>query len=128
MGLASGLWLGGALPVVLIQNTGLLEAGDGLRGTASRMGAPILLLITCRGYTTARNAGIDPSQGEVGRDVLVRSDLDSVAHMTEATLRAWGIPFRHLRDSSDLTPIEEAFAEAREDERPVAVLLDTSFG
>jgi len=127
MGLASGLWLGGAQPVVLIQNTGLLEAGDGLRGTASRMGAPILLLITCRGYAKARDAGFDPSQAEVDRDVLVRNDLDSVAHMTESTLRAWGIPFRYLRDSSDMTPIEEAFAQAREDERPVAVLIDTSF-
>lgn len=127
MGLASGLWLGGAHPVVLIQNTGLLEAGDGLRGTAARMGAPILLLITCRGYAKARGAGVDPNLGEVDRDVLVRSDLDSVAHMTEATLRAWGIPFRYLRDSSDLTPIGEAFAQAREDERPVAVLLDTFF-
>ncbi len=127
MALASGLWLGGALPVVLIQNTGLLEAGDGLRGTASRMGAPILLLITCRGYAKARSAGVDPNQGEVDRDVLVSGELDSVAHMTEATLRAWGIPFRYLRDSSDLTPIEEAFAHAREEERPVALLLDTSF-
>ncbi|MFH1766222.1 MAG: hypothetical protein ABIF09_18720 [Gemmatimonadota bacterium] len=127
MGLASGLWLGGALPVILIQNTGLLEAGDGLRGTASRMGAPILLLITCRGYATAREAGVDPSEGEVDRDVLVRNDLDSVAYMTEATLRAWGIPFSYLRDSSDLAPIEMAFAQAQKDQRPVAVLIDTSF-
>ena len=127
IGLASGLWLGGAQPVVLIQNTGLLEAGDGLRGTASRMGAPILLLITCRGYAKARGAGFDPSQAEVDREVLVRNDLDSVAHMTEATLRAWGIPFRYLRDSSDLTPIAEALSQAQEYQRPVAVLLDTSF-
>ena len=35
---ASGLWMGGATPVVLVQNTGLLEAGDALRGTAVRMG------------------------------------------------------------------------------------------
>jgi len=127
MGLASGLWLGGALPAVLIQNTGLLEAGDGLRGTAARMGAPILLLITCRGYAKARRAGFDPATGGVDRDVLVRSDLDSVAHMTEGTLRTWGIPFRYLLDSSDLTPVEEAFIQAAEEERPVAVLLDTSF-
>jgi len=113
--------------VVLIQNTGLLEAGDGLRGTASRMGAPLLLLVTCRGYAKARSVGIDPSRGEVDRDVLVRNDLDSIAHMTEATLRAWGIPFQYLRDPSDLTPIEEAFTQARKDERPVAVLIDASF-
>jgi sulfopyruvate decarboxylase TPP-binding subunit len=127
MGLASGLWLGGASPVVLIQNTGLLEAGDGLRGTASRMGAPILLLITCRGYAAARRAGIDPGGREVDRDILVRNDLDSVAHMTEATLRAWGIPFRYLRDSSDLNPVAEGFAQAQAESRPVAVLIDTSF-
>ena len=128
MGLASGLWLGGALPAVLIQNTGLLEAGDGLRGTAARMGAPILLLVTCRGYAKARSAGFDPRTGDVDRDILVRSDLDSVAHMTEGTLRAWGIPFRYVVDSSDLTPIEDAHCQAVEEERPVAVLLDTSFG
>jgi len=127
IGLASGLWLGGAVPVVLIQNTGLLEAGDGLRGTASRMGAPILLLITCRGYAKARGAGFDPTRSEVDRSVLVRDDLDSVAHMTESTLRAWGIPFQYLRDSSDLAPIETAFAQAQEEERPVAVLIDTTF-
>ena len=91
------------------------------------MGVPLLLLVTCRGFEKARGAGLDPSLGEVDRDVLVRSDLDSVAHMTEATLRAWGIPFRYLRDASDLTPIKEALIQAREDQRPVAVLLDTSF-
>lgn len=127
MGLASGLWLGGATPVVLIQNTGLLEAGDALRGTAARMAAPILLLITCRGYAKARSAGVDLTGDPVDRDILVRNDLDSVAHMTEATLRAWGIPFRYLRDCSDLTPVREGFAQAREEGRPTAVLLDTSF-
>lgn len=127
LGLASGLWLGGARPAVLIQNTGLLEAGDALRGTASRMGAPILLLVTCRGYPKARGQGIEPGKREVDRDILVRNDLDSVAHMTESTLDAWGIPFLPLRDSSDLTPVETGFARAYEEQRPVAVLLDATF-
>ena len=84
-------------------------------------------MVTCRGFAKARGSGLDPNQGPVERDVLVRSDLDSVAHMTEATLRAWGIPFWHLSDASDLNPIEEAFFQARAEERLVAVLLDTSF-
>jgi sulfopyruvate decarboxylase TPP-binding subunit len=125
--LASGLWLGGAAPAVLIQNTGLLEAGDGLRGTASRMGAPILLLVTCRGYAKSRAAGLEPRGVRITRDVLVRPDLDSVAHMTEPTLEAWGIPFLHLRDAGDLTPVREGWAQANREERPVAVLVDTSF-
>ena len=125
--LASGLWLGGARPLVLIQNTGLLESGDGLRGTASRMGAPILLLVTCRGFSRSRQAGREPGAGEMTRDLLVRPDLDSVAGMTHSTLRAWGIPFHTLQDPLDLTPIREGWTMAQEEERPVAVLLDASF-
>ena len=122
--LASGLWLGGALPVVVIQNTGLLEAGDGLRGTASRMGAPLLLLVTLRGYADARALGVDPGRGIRGRECLVRPELDSVALMTEGTLEAWGIPFVAQGDPSDLSPIRDAWRMAREQERPVAVLLE----
>jgi len=125
--LASGLWLGGAAPVVLIQNTGLLESGDGLRGTASRMGAPLLILVTCRGYSRSRASGREPREMEMTRDTLVRPDLDSVAHMTEPTLEAWGVPFFHLRESTDLSPIRDGWKLTQEDERPVAVLLDTEF-
>ena len=156
MALASGLWLGGARPAVLIQNTGLLEAGDGLRGTASRIGAPLLLLVTCRGYAGARARGVElgrmgpgeeadrrnashpgdpspnaPADGGGRRDPraldrrdLVRADTDSVALMTEPTLRAWGIPYEVMRDEEDPEPLEKAWKRAREEERPVAVLLD----
>lgn len=125
--LAAGLCLGGASPAVIIQNTGLLESGDGLRGTASRMGAPLLLFVTCRGYAKSRAFGKEPHEVEVSRDMLVRADLDSVAHMTESTLRAWGIPFLHLRDPADLAPLRDGWALAQEEERPVAVLIDASF-
>ncbi|MGD2123681.1 MAG: thiamine pyrophosphate-binding protein [Gemmatimonadota bacterium] len=127
IGMASGLWLGGASPAVLIQNTGLLEAGDALRGTASRMGVPLLLLVTCRGYEKARGLGLEPAGLAVDREVLVRNDLDSVAHMTESTLKAWAIPYLRVSDPDDLSPVGEALSSARKDERPVAVLLDTSF-
>jgi sulfopyruvate decarboxylase TPP-binding subunit len=124
--LASGLWLGGAQPAVLIQNTGLLESGDALRGTASRMGVPLLLLLTCRGYAKARAMGFDPAEGALSRDVLVRADLDSVAHMTEKTLEAWGVPVHVLRDPDNPMPLRDAWRQAREEGRPVAVLLDTT--
>lgn len=124
--LASGLWLGGARPAAVLQNTGLLEAGDGLRGTAARMGVPLLLLVTCRGYAKAREKGIEPGTRSVDRDTLVRSDLDSVAPMTEATLRAWGIPYHVVSEATGLEAIRRGFAQAQEEERPVAVLLDVS--
>jgi hypothetical protein len=49
---AAGLWIGGGAPAVLIQNTGFLESGDALRGTAMRMRIPVLCLLTYRGYAT----------------------------------------------------------------------------
>lgn len=124
--LASGLWLGGAAPVVLMQNTGLLEAGDGLRGTALRMGAPLLLLVTLRGYAEARAQGVDPGEGIRGRMDLVRPELDTAALMTEGTLEAWGIPFLRVSDGTDLSPIRDAWRMAEKEERPVAVLLEAS--
>jgi sulfopyruvate decarboxylase subunit alpha len=57
--LASGLFLGGKTPVVLIQNTGFLESGDAFRGTAFNMGIPLVLIIGYRGYESMRS-GMDP--------------------------------------------------------------------
>ena len=73
------------------------------------MGAPLVLLVTGRGFAKARKAG-PVEEGVSSRDILVREDLDSVAHMTEGTLRAWGIPYLFLTDSGDLSPVAEAFA------------------
>jgi thiamine pyrophosphate-dependent acetolactate synthase large subunit-like protein len=118
---ASGLWVGGATPVVLIQNTGLLESGDALRGTAMRMRVPLVCLVTYRGYATL--AAIGGAPHSVDLEVLSRPDVDSVAVLTEPTLRAWGVPFDFLQADSDLPRISEAFATAQRREQPVALLV-----
>ena len=61
--IASGLWLGGASPLVVVQNTGLLESGDAIRGTAMRMGAGIPIVVTGRGYAKMRAAGDADAEG-----------------------------------------------------------------
>ena len=101
--LASGLWLGGASPLVVIQNTGLLEAGDGLRGTAQRMGAPIPFVVTGRGYAKMEGAGVRRDDPRT-RELLTRADVDSTALLTEPTLDAWGIPYE--RCDADRDPVE----------------------
>ncbi len=101
--LASGLWLGGASPLVVIQNTGLLEAGDGLRGTAQRMGAPIPFVVTGRGYAKMERAGVRRDDPRT-RELLTRADVDSTALLTEPTLDAWGIPYE--RCDADRDPVE----------------------
>ena len=118
--LAAGLWLGGRNPLVLIQNTGLLESGDSLRGTLVRMRIPVVCLVTYRGYArfTRLEAPPDPSP-----EVLSRPDLDSVAVMTEPTLRAWGVPFDFLHTNEDIAKISAAFAHAQQLSAPVVVLV-----
>jgi sulfopyruvate decarboxylase subunit alpha len=121
--IACGLWIGGAQPLVVIQNTGFLESGDSIRGTAQRMAAPIPVLITGRGYAKMRTAGAAPDD-EKTHELMTRSDVDSVALLTEPTLAAWGIPFARCEGDDD--PAEallETIEEAREQERPVALVV-----
>ena len=106
--IASGLYLGGARPLVLIQNTGLLEAGDALRGTAYNMGVPLVLLVGYRGYPS-----LLPNAPQV----------DTAAAFTEPTLRAWDIPYDVLADDQDAGRLAAAFAGAAATSRPTAVLI-----
>ena len=124
--IASGLWLGGKSPVVVVQNTGLLESGDSLRGTAVRMGVPLLCVVTYRGYGSmiAHAAELEGNGSNI--ETFTRNDVDSAALVTEPTLRAWGIPY-HVY-SGDATPesLIDAWQEAHRERRPVAVLLTQS--
>jgi sulfopyruvate decarboxylase TPP-binding subunit len=121
--LASGLWLGGAAPLVVIQNTGLLESGDALRGTALRMGVPLPCIVTGRGYAKNALAGISPGE-PLTRELLTRPDADTAAIFTEPTLSAWGIPFSWCPPAEDpVAAVTATILRARMDERPVALIL-----
>lgn len=120
---AAGLWMGGAQPLVVIQNTGLLESGDALRGTVQRMAAPIPVLVTGRGYTKMHAAGVDPG-AERTIALLTRSDVDSTALFTEPTLQAWGVPFSRCEGEDAPAPaLLRTIDEARGQERPVALVV-----
>ena len=121
--LASGLWIGGAAPVVAIQNTGLLESGDALRGTSVRMGIPLLCLIGYRGYASMKHHGIDPFKRPDSADTLRRPDVDSTALLTEPTLEAWGIPYAVLEPGQEREIVVAAWNRAIDEDRPVALLL-----
>ena len=121
--IAAGLWIGGAFPLVVVQNTGLLESGDAIRGTVLRMAAPVPVLVTGRGYAKMVGAGLTPEERPT-RELLSRQDIDSTALLTEPTLAAWGIPF--LRCEGDDDPVEallRTIDDARESERPAAVIM-----
>ena len=125
--IASGLWLGGASPLVVVQNTGLLESGDSLRGTAVRMGVPLPIVVTWRGFGKMVRAGVNPTD-ERTPGLLKRADVDSVALLTEPTLAAWGVPYRTCTGEEDpVDALRATMSDALDQERPVALLLGRSF-
>lgn len=108
---ASGLWVGGQQPVVIIQNTGFLESGDALRGTATEMAVPLLAVMDYRGFHSLK------------RQSASAAPPDSAAEYFEPTLKAWGLPYHFLEDGRELDIMRGALALAREQSRPVAVLM-----
>ena len=105
--LAAGLHLGGRRPLLVLQNTGLLEAGDAFRGTTYNMGIPLVMVIGYRGYRS-----LEPGAERV----------DTAASFCEPTLKAWSIPYSMLRSSQDCALIGAAFELAASSSLPVAVL------
>lgn len=102
---AAGLWIGGKTPIIQIQNTGLMEAGDSLRGWAIGLNVPIVLLVGYRGWT---RHGVT---------------TDTAAVYTERFLNAFGINYYMVENNADAQRISVAFEEARKLNRPVAVLI-----
>ncbi len=45
MAIAAGLWVGGKRPVALIQNTGMFESGDSIRGLGLDINFPLVMMI-----------------------------------------------------------------------------------
>ena len=103
--LAAGLATAGATPIVLIQNTGLMESGDSLRGWAVGLNIPVVLMVGYRGWT---RHGVN---------------TDTAATYTERFLHAFAITYYLVETSADAPRISIAFEEARRTRRPVAVLM-----
>ena len=110
MPISAGLWIGGKKPVTMIQNTGMFESGDSIRGWALDIDFPLVLMIGYRGWT---------------RHGLTR---DSAARFTEPILHAWGINYYLIETDEDAPRITMAFEEAERDNRPVACLLGAEYG
>jgi sulfopyruvate decarboxylase TPP-binding subunit len=94
----------------LIQNTGVLESGDSIRGLGLDIGQPLVMLIGYRGWD---------------RHGLTR---DSAAKYIEHILHAWGLEYYLVEVDDDAHRISLAFQRAEETSKPVAVLLGTEFG
>jgi sulfopyruvate decarboxylase subunit alpha len=102
---AAGLYVGGKTPMILIQNTGLMESGDSLRGWAIDMNIPLVLVVGYRGWN---RHGVATS---------------TAATYTEHFLHAFRINYYMVENTTDVPRISSAFEEAKKNKRPVAVLV-----
>ncbi|MDA0733876.1 MAG: thiamine pyrophosphate-binding protein [Chloroflexi bacterium] len=106
---AAGLSVGGKKPIILIQNTGLMESGDSLRGWGLGLNIPVVIMVGYRGYT---RHGVNS---------------DTAATYTEPFLNAFGIQYYLIENDADSERISVAFAEAERTKRPVAILVGDEF-
>lgn len=77
VGLAAGLMLGGAKPVVAVQCTGFFEAGDAVRNVAHDLKLPLKLIVGVRGFAA----------------VLAGKGKDNCPHFAEKVMNAWELPW-----------------------------------
>jgi sulfopyruvate decarboxylase subunit alpha len=105
--LAAGLHLGGRRPIVVIQCTGLFEAGDTLRNILYDLHLPLFFVIGVRSYHAHK-------QG---------TSTDSCPVFTEPILRAWQVPYVVLDRNHTADDLAAAYRHARTKGQAFAVLL-----
>jgi sulfopyruvate decarboxylase TPP-binding subunit len=76
IGVAAGLMLGGAQPIVVIQCTGFFEAGDAVRNVAHDLKLPLKLIVGVRSWS-AHAAG---------------KSADNCPRFTTKLVQAWELP------------------------------------
>jgi sulfopyruvate decarboxylase subunit alpha len=107
--IAAGLSAGGRTPMILIQNTGMMEAGDSLRGWLLGLNIPVVMMVGYRGWT---RHGVNQ---------------DSAADYTERFLHAFNLSYYLVENDADASRIDIAFAEDNRTKRPVVVLVGDEY-
>lgn len=107
--IAAGLYAGGRRPMILIQNTGMMESGDSIRGWLLGFDVPIVLMVGYRGWT---RHGVN---------------TDTAATYTERFLNAFGLNYYLVESDADAERIGIAFDEAERTRRPVVVLVGDEY-
>jgi sulfopyruvate decarboxylase TPP-binding subunit len=105
--LAAGLWIGGRSPLVVIQCTGLFEAGDALRNILFDLGIPLPLLVGVRSHR-AWTAG---------------RSTDTCPRFTEPILAAWGLPLDWLAPDQAAQQLGASLKKVRDERQARAILL-----
>ncbi len=107
LAVAAGLHIGGRVPLVMIQCTGLFEAGDALRNVLHDLGLPLCVLVGVRSYLAHQKS----------------QSSDSCATLTEPVVKAWGVPYVWMAADAPGPSLAEALAKWRADGGPLIILM-----
>jgi sulfopyruvate decarboxylase TPP-binding subunit len=105
--IAGGLWLGGARPLVMLQCTGLFEAGDALRNIVHDLKVPLPFIIGLRSYRAHRE----------GRT------FDTCPVYTEPILQAWRLSYTLLDPGYSVRDLEHNLRQILQGGKAGAVVL-----
>ena len=105
-GIAGGLHLGGATPLVMIQCTGLFESGDALRNMIHDWKLPILSII---GYRSYLDQSVLPG--------------DTCLTFTEPVLDAWKLDYRLIKAPTQFDEMRDFLAASRQARKPGVALI-----
>lgn len=108
VGINAGLYIGGARPLLLIQNNGLYACLNTLKAIPLDARVPTFMLIGEHGRTTSL-----PS----------REDPDRAVRMLEPTLELWEVPYYRLEGPGDLGCFQRGYSECLEHGGPLAMLI-----
>ena len=103
---AAGLYLGGEIPLVVIQCTGLFESGDSMRDILHDYQIPLFAII---GYRSYLNESTLPG--------------DTARIYTEPILKAWNIDYRLIDEPRKRDLIKQHYQTCQTERRPGAVLI-----
>src|SRR5476651_959262 len=105
--LAAGLHLVGKKPIVLLQCTGLFEAGDALRNVLFDMKLPLFFVVGVRSYYAHQKG----------------ATADTCPVFTAPIMKAWEIPYIVLNQESNADDLAAAYRQAQTQKRAGAVLI-----
>lgn len=107
VGVAVGLMLGGARPLVAIQCTGFFEAGDAVRNAAHDLKLPLKLIIGVRSERAAR----------------MGKNADNCPHFAEKLVVAWELPHTRFDPTEAEVPeLAVAVKSLADQPTPAAIL------
>jgi sulfopyruvate decarboxylase TPP-binding subunit len=107
--IAAGLHAAGKKPLILIQNTGMMESGDSIRGWLLGLNVPVVMMVGYRGWT---RHGVT---------------TDTAATYTEPFINAYGLNYYLVESDADAPRISVAFEEAAKTKKPVVVLVGDEY-